>query len=226
MPYVSGKSYTVRMATIGWTDAARRAGARLATTATSIDRGADDVSQGFHVAERDAHVFAIEADEGGRENDSDDHAGQHEFHDVEQDHAEHAASRGAQRDAHRKLARTCRDHQSDDAVNSKRRERQDDAACDTRDGRLRQEVIHAVLPQPHSRDHLGISRRSIFSRSETAVLRIEIARRVFKRRGHFLWRFARHAARNQEQLLRRLLRERQQQLLSRRSSFARWGNRR
>jgi hypothetical protein len=31
-----GKSYTDRMATIGWTDAARRAGARLATTATKI----------------------------------------------------------------------------------------------------------------------------------------------------------------------------------------------
>ena len=30
-----GKSYTDRMATIGWTDAARRAGARLARTATS-----------------------------------------------------------------------------------------------------------------------------------------------------------------------------------------------
>ena len=162
-------------------------------------------------------IVAIDADEGGREDDSDDHARQHEFHDVEQDHAEHAASRGAQRDAHRKLARTCRDHQSDDAVDSKRRERQDDAACDTRDGRLRQEVVHAVLPEPHSRDHLGIRRRSIFSRSETAVLRIEIARGVFKRRGHFLWRFARHAARNQEQLLRRLLRKRQQQLLARRA---------
>jgi hypothetical protein len=83
------------------------------------------------------------------------------------------------------LARPCRDHQADDAVNSKRREGQDDAACNTRDGRLRQEVIHAVLPEPHSRDHLGISRRSIFSRSETAVLRIEIACGVSASRSFF-----------------------------------------
>ena len=90
-------------------------------------------------------------------------------------------------------------------------------ARDGRDGRLRQEVVHAVFPEPHARDYLGIHRRSIFSRSETAVLRVEIARGVFERRGHFLGRFARHAARNEEQLLRRLLRERQQQLLSRRA---------
>src|SRR6185436_4115606 len=65
--------------------------------------------------------------------------------------------------------------------------------------------------------HLGIKSRSVFSRTEAAVLRIEIEFRVCKRCRHFLWRFARPAARNQEQLRRRLLRERQQQLLHRRA---------
>src|SRR5436190_17395868 len=127
--------YSERMATIGWTEAARRAGARLATTAMNTATAAPTTYAKFlHAAERDAHFFAVETDERGRENDSDDHGGQHEFHDVEQDHAKHAASGGAQRAVHRELARTSRNHQPDDAVNSKRRQCQDDAACASRNG--------------------------------------------------------------------------------------------
>jgi len=86
------------MVTIGCADAARRAGARLAKTATEdCDCSADNVSQGFDVAQRDAQVVAIGAAEAGHEDDSGDHARQDEFHDIEQDHAEHATPRGVRR---------------------------------------------------------------------------------------------------------------------------------
>ena len=61
------------------------------------DPGADDVGQGLHAAERDAHVFAVEANEGDREDESDGHAARHQLHDVELDHTQHASARGAER---------------------------------------------------------------------------------------------------------------------------------
>ena len=61
---------------------------------------------------------AFEANESDRDEESDSHAGGHELDDVEQDHADDAQARGAERDAHGDFARPGRDHQSDDAVDA------------------------------------------------------------------------------------------------------------
>ena len=51
-----------RMATIGSTDAAQRAG-EAGKDGDEYCNRADDVRERLHIAERDAHVFAVEANE-------------------------------------------------------------------------------------------------------------------------------------------------------------------
>ncbi len=66
---------------------------------------------------------------------SDGHARGHELDDVEQDHADDAWTRGAERDPHGDFARAGRDHQTDDAVDAERGQQQRHAAGDAAERR-------------------------------------------------------------------------------------------
>ena len=72
------------MATIGCTDAACRREAGNDRD-EYCNRAADDVRERLHVAERDAHVYGVEANEGGCENESNGDARCRELHDIEQE---------------------------------------------------------------------------------------------------------------------------------------------
>ena len=134
--------YSERMATIGRTDAARRAGARLARTATSIAIAAPTTYASVSTLLSGMPMFSpLRRMRAAVRMSPTATPGVGELHDIKQDHAQHARARGAQRDPHGDLASARRDHQSDDAVDSKRRQHQDHAASDARDRRLHQEVV-------------------------------------------------------------------------------------